>query len=310
MRQKLVFFLSLAVVSLMIGLVAFGLVINIVIAPVGQIAEIASGQQKKIVFVFGGDVMLGRMINWELKQLGDYSVPFQRIKTVWQNAEVVMVNLESPLVEDCPVKPSRTMTFCAEPQFARVLKDAGVTHVSFANNHYFDYGRIGFEQTNKYLRDQGIEVINHGQELIQEIQGERIGFLSWNLTWNSVSENVLQSAVFSLRPRVDFLVVNFHWGEEYKDQPNEYQKKLARLLIDSGADLVIGHHPHHIQAVEKYKGSLIFYSLGNLIFDQMWSEKTRLGMLAKITLYPETHRISYEVIKTKINNWIEIEREE
>jgi poly-gamma-glutamate synthesis protein (capsule biosynthesis protein) len=103
----------------------------------------------------------------------------------------------------------------------------------------------------------------------------------------------------------DLVIVNFHWGEEYTDEPNEYQKQIAHLAIDSGADIVIGHHPHHIQPIEEYKGKLIFYSLANLFFDQLWSEKTRYSMLARVSWDTNAGALAYTTSTTYMKNWVE-----
>ena len=100
---------------------------------------------------------------------------------------------------------------------------------------------------------------------------------------NKLSEETLVNQIKEIRPKVDFLIITPHWGNEYQ-MASSRQKNLARLAIDSGADLIIGHHPHWVQEIEEYQGKLIYYSLGNFIFDQMWSEKTRQGIIAKITI--------------------------
>jgi len=272
--------------------------------------SLREAEKEKIVFVFGGDVMLGRMVNYELKRKGDYGIPFQNIKDVWQDAAVVMVNLESPLTEDCPVRNDATMILCAETGLAGTLREAGVNIVSFANNHYLDYGNKGWQDTNKYLGQAGIGVVNQGQAFKKEIQGREIGFLSWNLTWDNVFEDELRFKIQDLGKQVDFLVVNYHWGDEYQDYPNEQQKRIAHLSIEAGADLIIGHHPHHAQTVEEYQGRPIFYSLGNLIFDQLWSEKTRQGMLVRVEWQPirqgSGQAVSYKTFSTRVDNWVKV----
>ncbi len=272
-----------------------------------DVAPLRKPAKQKIVLVFGGDVMLGRMVNYVLKQAQDYNLPFTEIKSVWQDADVVMVNLESPLAEDCPVRNDTTLTFCAETKLSQVLQGAGINLISFANNHYLDYGNTGWQATNKYLSQAGIGVVNQTEPLIREIKGKRIGFLAFNLTWNNVSSEDLLSAISQLRPAVDFLAVNYHWGEEYEDYPNEYQKRIAQLSINAGADLIIGHHPHHLQSIEEYQGKYIFYSLGNLVFDQLWSEKTRQGMLVKTEYELESGQVSYQTFQTRIEDWAEVE---
>ncbi len=261
-----------------------------------------------IVFTFGGDVMLSRKINYLLKQADNYFIPFINLEEIFKSADVSMINLESPLVENCPVLNNSTMVFCAEEKFAEILKQAGINYVSFANNHYLDYKKEGYDSTNYYLQQQKIEVINHGEEKIATIKDKKIGFLSYNLTWNNVENQELASKIKNLKSKVDFLIINYHWGEEYQDEPNGYQKEIAHLSIDNGADLIIGHHPHHIQPIEKYNGKYIFYSLGNLVFDQNWSYKTRVGELIKITLNKD-NQVFYEIYPTRIDDYINVKVE-
>ncbi|KKU46531.1 MAG: SH3 type 3 domain protein [Parcubacteria group bacterium GW2011_GWB1_46_8] len=262
--------------------------------------------QEPILFAFGGDVMLGRRVNYELKQVGDYAVLFRDIKKQWEGADVVMINLESPIYESCPIVDNTTMQFCAESVFADTMAGAGITHVSFANNHMLDYGKQGMDDTNRLLGEAGITVVNHGVLTISEITGKKIGFLSWNLTWNNVTEHEIKNALGEAKGAVDLLITSFHWGKEYTDESSEYQKHIAYVSIDNGADMVIGHHQHHVQPVESYNGKLIFYSLGNLVFDQLWSEKTRQGMLALVSWNTESGSLSYTTSSTYMKNWTEI----
>ncbi len=258
-----------------------------------------------ITLVFGGDVMLSRKINYLLKQADNYFIPFINLEKFFKSSDISMINLESPLVENCPVLNNSTMTFCAEEKFAEVLKQAGINYVSFANNHYLDYGNKGYDSTNKYLQNQNIEIINNGQGKITTIKDKKIGLLSYNLTWNNITNEELASKIENLKNKVDFLIINYHWGEEYQDEPNNYQKEIAHLSINSGADLIIGHHPHHVQPIEKYNGKYIFYSLGNLVFDQNWSYKTRIGELVKITLNND-NQVFYEIYPTRIDDFINV----
>ena len=258
-----------------------------------------------ISFIFGGDVMLSRKINYLLKQADNYFIPFINLEKFFKSADISMVNLESPLTSNCPVVNNSTMTFCAEEKFAEILRRAGINYVSFANNHFLDYGKEGYDSTNNYLQQQNIEVINNGQGKVITLKGKKIGLLSYNLTWNNVTNEELALKIKNLKSQVDFLIINYHWGEEYQDEPSNYQKEIAHLTIDNGADLIIGHHPHHVQPIEKYQGKYIFYSLGNLVFDQNWSYKTRVGELVKITL-DKDNQVFYEIYPTRIDDFINV----
>jgi len=119
----------------------------------------------------------------------------------------------------------------------------------------------------------------------------KFGFLGYNdITIpqpgiSNVDEKAMERQIKESRKKVDFLIVNMHWGAEYRAIPDERQKELSHFIIDSGADLIIGNHPHWIQPIEFYKNKLITYAHGNFIFDQMWSIETRQGVIGKYTFY-------------------------
>jgi poly-gamma-glutamate synthesis protein (capsule biosynthesis protein) len=130
-----------------------------------------------------------------------------------------------------------------------------------------------------------------------EAGGLKIGFIA--ASYSSINDNGkkrnnnvariqdldrLREAIGTLKTKVDYLVVSMHAGTEYTHQPNEAQQTFARAAIEAGADMIIGHHPHWVQRIEKYQGRYIFYSLGNFIFDQEWSRETKEGLVLKINL--------------------------
>lgn len=119
---------------------------------------------------------------------------------------------------------------------------------------------------------------------------------------SNVSEEKIKTEMVQAKKAADVVVVIFHWGVEYRDQPDERQKYLGHLAIDAGADLVIGNHPHWIQPVEIYQDKLITYAHGNLIFDQEWSQKTKEGVIGKYTFYDDK-LIDVEYLPIYIENW-------
>lgn len=251
-----------------------------------------------ITMILGGDVMLGRLVNVKLHEKNDFFYPWREIAPEIQKVDLAMVNLESPIVENCPIVKSGTFKFCGDPESGKALRRAGIDVVSFANNHYLDYGSAGVSDTKKILSEESVIPLIHAEPQNKEIQGKRFGFLAYNLTWNPPSHKEIVEQVSELKFKSDLVIVSFHWGEEYQDFPSEEQKVFARKIIDAGANIVMGHHPHHLQPVEEYKNGLILYSLGNLVFDQMWSEKTRLGALVKVSW--ANGNLNYEILPTKI----------
>ncbi len=251
---------------------------------------------RPIEFVFGGDVMLGRTVGYLARQRSDYAYPFRDIATVFVQSDANSVNLESPLFEGCAVSSGTSMRFCAQPQFAQVLADTGIKTVSFANNHAMDSGVQGVKDTNGLLGKSGVTVVNDASSSVAIVAGKRVGFISFNITWGGVPDARIAKMIADTKAKTDFVVANFHWGQEYRATPDADQTRIGHLAIDAGADVVIGTHPHVLEPVEQYRGKYIFYSLGNLVFDQFWSEPTRLGALVRLQWYPETGMTTYDAV--------------
>jgi len=256
---------------------------------------------QSIELIFGGDVMLARHVQAIQAGLNDYSAAWRNIAEVLQSADLAIVNLESPIINKPPY-PGEGFIFRARPENIESLKSAGVDLVNLANNHFGNAGREGMEYTFKILKDNHIDYVGAGrneaeayQAKVIEIKNKKIGFLgqTYDVGYGVTTQNPgvavydlerLKQILSSLTGEVDFLVVQFHGGREYTHKPSSQQVMFAHTAIDNGADLVIGHHPHWIQTIEKYKGKYIFYSLGNLIFDQNWSKKTSEGLLVKVIM--------------------------
>jgi poly-gamma-glutamate synthesis protein (capsule biosynthesis protein) len=171
--------------------------------------------------------------------------------------------------------------------------------LNLANNHITNQGIEGLLYTRNLLLKNQMLPVGVGKDLdeawrgqVFSIKGIRIGFIGATYYSGSNNNNValiqdtdrLITAINELKSRSDFIVVTMHAGEEYVRTPNQSQINFAKTAIDNGADLVIGAHPHWVQTIEQYKQKYIFYSLGNFIFDQMWSQDTREGLMLKITL--------------------------
>jgi poly-gamma-glutamate synthesis protein (capsule biosynthesis protein) len=190
------------------------------------------------------------------------------------------------------------------PGVEQGLKNAGFTILSLANNHIPNFGEQGLKDTFNYLHQAGIYYVGAGNNaeeaaapVFMTIKGTKFAFLAYNdtdvvppsyeATQNHAGTNFMRpdrmtEAIKRAKQNADIIIVSMHAGTEYTDDPNQSQITFAHAAIDAGADLVIGHHPHVIQPLENYKGKYILYSLGNFVFDQMWSEETRQGLTAKI----------------------------
>jgi poly-gamma-glutamate capsule biosynthesis protein CapA/YwtB (metallophosphatase superfamily) len=233
-----------------------------------------------ITLVAVGDIMLGRVVNSQMRQKNDFLFPFVKTADYLKTADITFGNLESPFSENCPTITTG-MTFCADYKAIEGLKYAGFDVLNLANNHVLNYGKEGLNQTLALLNQNKIVPVYQDPQVIT-IKNSRIGFLGFNLLLDNNEDKILKG-VQDLKTKADIVIVSLHWGNEYQTQPPQSQINLAHKIIDSGADLIIGHHPHVIQPTETYKGKLILYSLGNFVFDQPWSEPTKKGLVAKIT---------------------------
>jgi len=260
-------------------------------------------EEPKAVLVAVGDIMLSRMVARRIKENQDQKYPFLEVSDLIGQADIAFGNLE------CPITPGRNinlfeMVFRADPESVNGLKYAGFDILSLANNHIFNFGQEGLTDTFSYLEKANIDYIGAGKNKQEahnfkmlEVNGIKFAFLAYadsifSYTFSQTEESQpsialmdvvqMKKDIFSIKNQADFIIVSMHSGIEYVSQPNAKQIEFAHAAVDTGADLVIGHHPHVVQKMEQYKGGYIFYSLGNFIFDQMWSRETRESVIAKI----------------------------
>jgi len=163
---------------------------------------------------------------------------------------------------------------------------------NLANNHLTNFGPAGTNETQILLSKHGIGMSGLGLYEIRDIRGIKFAFLGFNGVGTHIDRAELKREIDLVRPKADVVVVSFHWGKEYELLPvaaagiaPDNPREIGHLAIDDGADLVIGNHPHWVQPVEIYKDRLITYAHGNFIFDQMWSQETREGMVGRYTFY-------------------------
>ncbi len=179
---------------------------------------------------------------------------------------------------------------------------------SLANNHAGNYGVDGVQETVNLLNKNNILVTGVDGPAIKEVKGLKFAFLGYNdITKfqpgiSNAEEEKIKIEIAEARKQADVVIITFHWGVEYRDQPDDRQKYLGHLAIDAGADLVIGNHPHWIQPIEIYKDKLITYAHGNFVFDQEWSLKTKQGVVGKYTFY-DNQLVDVEFLPIQIMNY-------
>lgn len=259
------------------------------------------GRDDKVSIIFTGDIMLGRSVMGAALDNNDPFYPFRKTSDFLKSSDITFSNLENPIVKDCP-RHSGGFKFCTNYDVGKGLGFAGVDIVSLANNHTLNYGITGRDETNKFLSDMGIDSVGYGNLVIKEVNGVKLGFMGFDYVTNRYDffeENDDWFKIEEADKKVDILIVGVHWGQEYKDKADSNQRKIARRMVDSGADVIIGHHPHWVQDKEVINGKPIYYSLGNFVFDQMWSEETKKGLLVKMT-FEGSNLVNTEEFKTYI----------
>jgi poly-gamma-glutamate synthesis protein (capsule biosynthesis protein) len=264
----------------------------------GPAAESPAGSpspapEAEATLLAAGDVMLGRSIGDGIREHGP-AWPFERVADVLRAADVAFVNLESPLT-DGGQPADKDFIFRGPPEAAGGLAGAGVDIVSLANNHVFDYGFTGLQDTWAALNAAGVAHAGSGENIVTaqrpvviERNGLKLAFLAFvstppdsgsgfdvsataasvdrpGVAW--LTPETVAEDVAAAKAQADLVVVSLHTGAEYQEPPTELQTEAAHAAIDAGAALVLGSHPHVLQGIETYKGGLIVYSLGNLVFD-------------------------------------------
>jgi len=296
------------------------------LAQPATLIDLTEIKKPSLTLIFVGDVMLDRGVEYMVQEKGggDFKWPFLRIADYLKKADILFGNLES-VISDIGLRVGSIYSFRAEPEAIEGLTYAGFDILSVANNHIFDYGRAAMEDSFKRLKEAGIEYIGGGfseeearSPAIKDIKGTKIAYLAYtNLGSEYFAATEDRSGIAWLDERItediktskkkaDIVTVSMHFGEEYQSQPTLEQKYFAHLAIDTGADLVIGHHPHIIQPIERYKEGYIIYSLGNFVFDQGFSAETMKGLLLEVLV--ENGRIKTVIPKTiKLNPFFQPE---
>jgi poly-gamma-glutamate capsule biosynthesis protein CapA/YwtB (metallophosphatase superfamily) len=240
-----------------------------------------------------GDVIPARGVNYFATTRHDFLWPFRPTADYTKNADVTYINLESPLFAGCPVDPNSGFTFCGDARFVNGLTLMGAKVVNLANNHTSNYGAQGITLTQQLLEKNGMQTSGLGPVAVVDVRGIKFGFIGFNGVGRKIDEEAVKEGIARARQLADIVVVQFHWGKEYERQPMpdrgvptpDDPVSIGHESIDWGADIVIGNHPHWYQGVEVYHGKLITYSHGNFVFDQMWSEETREGVIGTYTFY-------------------------
>lgn len=273
------------------------------------IANIIQEDDSTVTLLAVGDIMLDRGVEYMIDKYGsgDFRFPFFKSADGLDRADILFGNLET-VISNKGNKVGSIYSFRSDLNAINGLKYAGFDILSLANNHMFDYQAIALEDTMIRLKQAGIEYVGAGFNAeeafglkIIEKKGVKVGFLAYTnmgssfwrarknhgtgMAWiNQDSFPDLANNIAQAKTQVDILVVSFHGGTEYSHIPNSFQKLFAKTCILAGADLILGHHPHVIQPLQKYKNGWVVYSLGNFVFDQGFSVDTMQGLLLEVII--------------------------
>jgi poly-gamma-glutamate capsule biosynthesis protein CapA/YwtB (metallophosphatase superfamily) len=272
----------------------------------------AAGPVIDVVVV--GDVLTSRGVDRAIVARGDPTAPFREVAARLAAADLALGNFEGTISARIPPRPGGT-AFVSRPAVVEGLRAAGFDVLSLANNHAGDFGGATLLETIRRLRDAGIATVGAGADeaaarepAVLERKGVRFAVLAFNsivgtpppgpgrpgavrirmAPWFPFSQEDLDRVaedVRRARARADVVIVFPHWGQEYVTRPVADQVRVAHALLEAGADLVVGTHPHWVQGAEIHRGRLVAYSLGNFVFDQTWSVETQQGAALELVFW-------------------------
>jgi len=267
----------------------------------------AMGATGTVTLVAFGDLMLDRYV-WTLMQRNGLDYPFvyfpELLDSMLTDPETgerltqdfLFANLEGPISDTNYVNPGTAMIFNFRPEVVEILQKYGFNVFNIANNHSYDMGDDAATQTRTYLSEAGIAYFGEAKGITEnslwrtEANGVTLTFIGFNDTLSDQLDlDAATALIQSVEDTSDFTIVSIHWGVEYRITPTDDQVKTAHAFVDSGADVILGHHPHVVETSEWYNGPdntprPIYYSLGNFVFDQYFQQNVQEGLGLTITL--------------------------
>lgn len=229
--------------------------------------------QERFLLTFAGDCTIGGAGNKFSDPVSFYSVvgenysyPFENVIEYFENDDFSMVNLEGPLTESLK-NANKTHFFRGPTSYVNILTQNSIEAVTLANNHTLDYFQVGYDETVETLTQAGVGFVEKDSSAIYTTEsGLTIGMYA--VSYDHISKDEILDAVAALdaNEEVDLVIFAPHWGTEMTYTPHNMHKELAHAIIDAGADIIFGTHPHVLQPMESYNGGLIMYSMGNFVF--------------------------------------------
>jgi gamma-polyglutamate biosynthesis protein CapA len=238
--------------------------------------------------VFVGDVMLARNVEVLMDREGvGYPFAGLTLDLLAPNSAIVG-NFEASMALPHVPTPALHMRFSVAEKNLAPLREAGFTHLSLANNHSLDYGVEGYENTVSLLQQHSLSVFGHNQTLgehsISYVKTPRgtVALIGINASQQIPSKRDLTFLLNEAGKESDLQIAYVHWGEEYEPIHSRAQELLATELVAGGIDLIVGHHPHVVQDIDVVNGVVVFYSLGNYVFDQYFEPEVMEGLVLSL----------------------------
>jgi len=275
---------------------------------------------KNIKMFFFGDMMIDRHVGEKIATNG-LPYLFDKLATStgidFNSYDLISANLEGATTDGGEhYLPNNVYDFAFNPDLINKLKNYNFNFFNLANNHLTDQGQKGVEETRKNLSLLNFKYSGCSDGLAgecsattTEINNLQVGLAGFSMVYNLIDKKEITDIVSDLASSTDLVIVNMHWGVEYEHQFNKIQEDYAHAIIDSGADIIIGHHPHVVQGFEVYKNKPIFYSLGNFIFDQYFSPDTQEGLGVGIGISENKKQIFLFPFRSKLNQ-VELMKDE
>jgi poly-gamma-glutamate synthesis protein (capsule biosynthesis protein) len=262
-----------------------------------------------VKMLFLGDLMLGRDVRTKIEEngLGYIFEPLDEVG-FFSGYDLISANLEGAVTDGgAYYPPEKEFDFAFKPETVAELKKYNFSFFNLANNHLGDQGAQGMDETRKNLDAMGFGYSGCENVIISDCAGKivllknkKIGIIGLTAYWDNFDSERAKGEINKMKEKTDLVIVNIHWGEEYNTQFSTRQQELARAFVDAGADVIIGHHPHVVQGVEIYKEKPIFYSLGNFVFDQYFSEETQKGLA--VELISKDDELSFNLYPLKLQS--------
>ncbi len=262
---------------------------NVLVAPHGKIFEKVKVNEINVAFV--GDTFMDRSIRQKSEKHG-YDFMFECIRPYFYNFDYVVANVESPVTRNKSVSVGtepgspNNYRFTTDPKALNAMLRAGINVLGIDNNHMYDFGSSGIEETGKHIIESGIKYfgdpVNNNYRSLKITEGKNVfTLISFNEFFGSAQKTLQEIAL--AKKEGGKAIVFAHWGNEYSPVTARV-RQLAKEFVDAGADMVIGMHPHVVQETENYNGSYIAYSLGNFLFDQYFNDEVKTGAIVEMQM--------------------------